>query len=739
MRLNRDEIVRTFLASHKWPKLNVTQQKSVEQGILDTDENFLVIAPTGGGKTGVAELVIRRSLDHDPPKRVLYVAPLKALTEGNLDEFRAHLSGRKVMSLWEKNSLTEADVVVALNEQAYKALLKTPDMVGNFSVLILDELHIMYQPSRGHTVEKILTLAKRMGLRIICLSATVEDKEELRSWLNAVLVEVPESDRPIPLKPQDFPERDFIKAILKFDKPPVLVFRGTKRNVEATAKRLSAAIQSDKGPETYGKVKDLEEEMRNRMRIDMTERLGELATCLSNGVAWHHGNLPPGIRDYIEELYAARKIDFIVCTTTLAYGFDSPTRTVVIYDVMRWAGENKMEPIGVHEFRQMAGRAGRPSKAEFDDGFVCGIVRSAGDQKELNRYRTAKLEPVESHLGNIDDYYKKAVMEFVYAGNESADAISSILANSFYRSKASAKPSAYGLYNPVAEITRHLAELVREEYIHPLPGDQFRLSPVGTFVVEFQLGRFESFDLRVFSEINRYAKAFPAGTPIPFGPAVIYQVCKITETALPSTKRTLPDQSQKAIAGFGWRSNDPVGRTTLALVDWMDLKAVGDIETRCGVQAEAIEAVSRNLAENGFYAFIRLAKLNGYQLDPIYDVLTDSLKDGVPPELVPLSNIDGIGRKRAEGIVKACDATVQVAAVSAPYDSRPVGSEIKRKDKVFAKKGDQITGRNCLAFLRSYLRLFGDDDLMKLLQSEQGIGPVTAGKVLALLKAGAGH
>ena len=70
MRLNRDEIDRTFLASHKWPKLNVTQQKSVEQGILDTDENFLVIAPTGGGKTGVAELVMRRSLDHDPPKRV---------------------------------------------------------------------------------------------------------------------------------------------------------------------------------------------------------------------------------------------------------------------------------------------------------------------------------------------------------------------------------------------------------------------------------------------------------------------------------------------------------------------------------------------------------------------------------------------------------------------------------------------------------------------------------------------
>ena len=735
---NREEVVQAFLSSHEWPKLNGTQAKSVDQGILDADDNFLVIAPTGGGKTGVAELVIRRSLDHDPPKRVIYIAPLKALTEGNLDEFRKHLSGRKVMALWERNALRDADVVVCLNEQAYRAFLKTPDMIGNFSVLVLDELHIMYQPSRGHTVEKILTLAKEMGLRVVCLSATVEDKEELRSWLNAVLVEVPESEREIQLTPNDFMEKDFIHSVLKFNKPPVLIFRATKPSVEATAKRLAAAIQKERGPEAYLKLGDIREEMKSRMSIDITDRLEELAKCLSNGVAWHHRDLPPGIRDYIEQLYTNRKIDFIVSTTTLAYGFDSPTRTVVIYDLMRWVGD-KMEPIGVHEFRQMAGRAGRPSKAQFNDGYVCGVVKSAGDVKALAMYRTAKLESVESHLGNVDDYYKKAVMEFVFAGNESADAISSILANSFYRSKTASKPSAFGLYNPNVEIGRHLGELVNAEYIHALPGDRFRLSPVGEFVVDFQLGKFESFDLRVFSEINRYAKSFPVGVPIPFSPPIVYQICKLTGTALPSSRKPVPDETQRQMAALGWKVNDQMGRTALAILAWMDLKAVGDIETRFGVQAEAIESVSRRLAEEGFYAFTKLAKLNAYQMAPVYDVLTDALRDGVPPELVPLSNINGIGRKRAEGIVKACDATVQTASLSAPYDKRPVGSPMKRKDKVFAKKGDRINGRNCLAFLRNYLAVFGDDELVRLLQSEQGIGPVTAGKVLALLKAGAGH
>src|SRR5207249_5376006 len=141
------------------------------------------------------------------------------------------------------------------------------------------------------------------------------------------------------------------------------------------------------------KQAQVREEMQSRTSIDMNERMSELAKAISNGVAWHHANLPPRVRDYVEDLYAAKKIDFIVATTTLAYGFDSPTRTVVIHDLMRWTGE-KSEPIGVHEFRQMAGRAGRPSRTEFKEGYVCGVFKSAGDQKELARYRTANLEPV---------------------------------------------------------------------------------------------------------------------------------------------------------------------------------------------------------------------------------------------------------------------------------------------------------------------------------------------------------
>lgn len=434
----------------------------------------------------------------------------------------------------------------------------------------------------------------------------------------------------------------------------------------------------------------------------------------------------------------SKKIDFIVATTTLAYGFDSPTRTVVIHDLTRWTGE-KSEPIGVHEFRQMAGRAGRPSRTEFAEGYVCGVFKSAGDQKELARYRTAKLEPVQSHIGAIDDYFKKAVMEFVHAGHQSADAISDVLSNSFYRSRRKSGVSGFGLYDPVAETKRHLTELIRADFIHALADETYRLSNVGEFVVEFQLDRFESFDLAVFSELNRYVKSFPAGSPIPFNAGVTYQICKITGEGLASNRRSVPEETQKMMAPFGWHTDDPLARTALAMSGWMSLMATGDIETRFGVQAEAIEAVSRSLADDGFYAFVELARLNSFQLGPVYNVITTCLTDGVPPELVPLVNIKDIGRKRAEGIVKACDAMVVTASVSSPYDKRPSGSPMMHKEKVFARKGDRVTGKNCLAFLRNFLAVYGEADVSALLQREHGIGPVIAGKVLGLLKGETGR
>ncbi len=183
--MDEEKLVEEFLQRHNWEDLMKSQRMAVDVGLLDGSTNIVAIAPTASGKTGVAELAILASLTSDPPGRAMYVAPLKSLAMANLEGFRALFPESKVMSLYERRALSDADVLVGTNEFSYRNLLEKPDMIRNFNLLILDELHIMYQDRRGHTVEKLLTLAKRMGLRIICLSATIEDKQELRRWLDA--------------------------------------------------------------------------------------------------------------------------------------------------------------------------------------------------------------------------------------------------------------------------------------------------------------------------------------------------------------------------------------------------------------------------------------------------------------------------------------------------------------------------------------------------------------------------
>src|SRR5437867_9745409 len=186
-----DRVIVDFLHERKYPALNQTQQAGLKAGIYESSANAIVIAPTGAGKTGVADLVIRVSLASEPKRRAVYVAPLTSLVHAKYTELKKVLPTHKVMRFAEPGWQGNADIMVGTNEQVYTQFLMAPATMTNFSVMVLDELHVMYDQNRGHTVEKLLTLAKIHGIRIIALSATIEDRKALAEWLEAVLVEVP--------------------------------------------------------------------------------------------------------------------------------------------------------------------------------------------------------------------------------------------------------------------------------------------------------------------------------------------------------------------------------------------------------------------------------------------------------------------------------------------------------------------------------------------------------------------
>jgi helicase len=693
----KERIIGEFLEKHGYDSLNFTQESSIEAGILESDDSYIIIAPTAAGKTGVAELVVRSSLESEPKERVLYVAPLASLVKAKLEEFGETLSEYEVMKVGKSGWSEHGEIVVGSNESVYNTFLLSPDSIKSFSVLILDELHLLYQMGRGHVVEKLLTLAKLYGIRLVCLSATVEDKNELAEWLGANCVAVPDSERPIPLTPYDIPQEDFERNICSFGKHPTLVFCATRNWTESRALKLAEFIESNGLADSYPSISDIKGDLEGLSNIGLTEKMVKLASSISNGVAWYHSGLPPNVREYIENMYSGGEIDFLFSTTALAFGFDSPTRTVVIYDIRRFNPSTRgQEGIGVHEFRQMAGRAGRPSKSEFNDGYVCGIIKDATTIDDLERYRTDPLEKVASHVGTVDDYFEKAIMELIYSGKDSEQEIVEFFSHTLYTFEPEGDSTDDDLYSISNDVKHHLKELERMGFLRPLPRNKFTLTDFGEFVIKFELNPYVSYDLSVYSMMKGYLEtSFQPGDTLPLSISVFYRIAKILDIGL-GRKRgaTLEDHVLDEYSSEGWSVADKCARTAVVIrYGWLEGLSAPSIERVYGVYAENLESVARTLAENGFHVLSSIARILGVVPDLQYETIAERLKYGISEELLPLVRIRQVGRMRALSIVASCDAMVINLAMSTAYREQPDGTPLIRNGQVLARKGDRITPR----------------------------------------------
>jgi len=270
-------------------------------------------------------------------KRVLYLVPLKALVSEKerdfsklLQEFEATCIGEKIED-WDKS-----DLVISTFELLYRTALTKPDIIRNFSLAIIDEFHLLYDKLRGFNLEKVITIVKEFDLRIICLSATFEDKQEIAEWLNASVVEVPEEARTIQIKHDIIPlkgktlQNSELCGILKTKSQiPYIVFCASKESTRIRALEMSKLLQSDGAEEKrlleiFGTILG---------RTQLTEQERELLSCLSTRVAFHHSEINPKLKGLIEQLYCDRRIDYLFATTGLAYGVNFPAKTVVLSDL----------------------------------------------------------------------------------------------------------------------------------------------------------------------------------------------------------------------------------------------------------------------------------------------------------------------------------------------------------------------------------------------------------------------
>jgi len=175
-------------------ELRPAQKKAIESGLLD-GKNLLVCTPTASGKTLIAELAALKSIIEGKGKAI-YIVPLKALASEKLKDFKKRYDGiaKIALSIGDidraDSYLIDYDLIITTSEKLDSLIRHHAPWLSLISTIIIDEIHLLNDPSRGPTLEILITILRQLlkKSQIIALSATIGNPEELAEWLKAELV-----------------------------------------------------------------------------------------------------------------------------------------------------------------------------------------------------------------------------------------------------------------------------------------------------------------------------------------------------------------------------------------------------------------------------------------------------------------------------------------------------------------------------------------------------------------------
>lgn len=371
--LNRDEMVLRYLETLPYAPYPV--QEEALFAWFGSDEGVLVCAPTGTGKTLIAEAAAYEALHNGAT--MYYTTPLIALTDQKFHEmqeaavrwgFRKEDVG---LVTGNRRVNPDAKILVVVAEILLNRLLQ-PEAFDfkNVSAVVMDEFHSFADMERGIVWEFTLSLLPR-HIRLLLLSATVGNAQEFLSWLyhqdKRRLELVQGTERKVPLSYQwvgDELLNEHLEHMASGEdehrKTPALVFCFSRDECWSIAEELKG-----KGMLAEGQQKQL---VARLAEYDWTKGVGpKLKQILMRGVGVHHAGLLPRYRRVVEDLFQRKLLTVCVCTETLSAGINLPARSVVLPCLLKGPpGKKKViDPSSAH---QIFGRAGRP---QFDSkGYV---------------------------------------------------------------------------------------------------------------------------------------------------------------------------------------------------------------------------------------------------------------------------------------------------------------------------------------------------------------------------------
>lgn len=385
--------------------LNPAQAQALPE-IFGHDQNLLVVAPTGAGKTVIGMAATLRAVVQQG-RKAAWLVPQRSLTDELDNELTAwrgqglaveRLSGEQAVDM---ERIHKADLWIATTEK-FEALCRASafrESLAEVGSLVVDEIHLLGDPARGPLLEALLARIRDSdtATRIVGLSATISNAAQIAEWLRAVLLR--SSWRPsrltwqLPAIPvhSDFAVSeavrirltDAITGLVTADGGSALVFCGSKRNVRRTALVIAASRGVDV----------------SRAKPDDTERLHQVCCQARIGLhykGWEH-------RRTAEHAFRQRDIDVLIATSTVAAGVNLPARAVIISDT-----KIGLESLDVATVQQMFGRAGRIGTGE-DQGWAFMVV----DERERAGWQSRLVAGHTVHSRIQDDLPEQVLGEAV--------------------------------------------------------------------------------------------------------------------------------------------------------------------------------------------------------------------------------------------------------------------------------------------------------------------------------------
>lgn len=387
--------------------LDEFQKQAIE--LVQQNHSVLVSAPTGTGKTLVADFLIEEMARLG--RRVVYTAPIKALSNQKFKEFKRLLGDDRVGILTGDIVINQDAPVLIMTTEIFRNLLhQDPERVADVAYCIFDEIHYIDDPHRGSVWEESLIFMPPT-MRFLGLSATIPNVDELAEWLTQVhgheVHVVYHPERAVPLKHYlyeqtsgitslraltrryeryarrlrvrndgrlrlDFPRTTHIDLVKEIHRNylPCLFFTFSRRRCEIHAVESAERFDFLSGPEK-DRAMEIVEHHLERYGGRTVSRLPQLKWMLSRGVAYHHAGLMPVVKDIVEDMFEQRLIKVLYCTETFAVGLNFPCRTVCFEAMTKWDGET-FRPLSNREYFQMAGRAGR--RGIDDEGYAFALA-----------------------------------------------------------------------------------------------------------------------------------------------------------------------------------------------------------------------------------------------------------------------------------------------------------------------------------------------------------------------------